>query len=110
MRVAGVLLIGGVLTMLMPNVLWAQQVSADEQMNDAAVNMSPNPFREQITLRLPESKQRYKVQVYNNAGQLIYTDKLEGGANTIVTQNWAPGHYIIKVNDLVAQKMILLDQ
>lgn len=76
----------------------------------ADATMMPNPFREQITIRLPENGKVFLVQVINNYGQLVYSEKLQGGRSTIVTQNWAPGHYLVKVNNMVAQKMILLDR
>lgn len=98
-----------VLVLQMPSNLQAQNVSHSGATIDKPVDMSPNPFRDKITLRLPDSDKNYKVQVFNNVGQLIYSEKMRGGLGTIVTQNWAPGHYLIKVNDMVAQKMILLD-
>ena len=101
--------VGMMLVVCLPVVAQTQTSGATELPTESTVKMSPNPFSEHINLRLPDSDQHYKVQVFNNFGQLIYSEKMRGGANSIVTQNWAPGHYIIKVNDLVAQKMILLD-
>lgn len=89
MKNAGVILLGTLLIACLPTDLVAQNVTTKDA-EQSQVNMSPNPFREHVTLRLPENGQRYKVQVFNNIGQLIYAEKLQGGANTIVTQNWAP--------------------
>ncbi len=62
----------------------------------AGLDIYPNPSNGIINLKLPTDLQ---VEIYNNLGQLLSSEKMFSGANIINISDKAAGVYFLKAND-----------
>lgn len=59
----------------------------------------PNPAKDEINIynNIPHSKGQYKYSIFNMSGQLIGSDNLQSGNNTVRIAYLATGAYLLKV-------------
>jgi BspA type Leucine rich repeat region (6 copies)/Secretion system C-terminal sorting domain len=62
----------------------------------AAINLYPNPSTGVFNFQLANDLQ---IEVYNNLGQLLSSEKMFSGSNVINIDNQAAGIYFLKAND-----------
>ena len=62
----------------------------------AGLDIYPNPSNGIINLKLPTDLQ---IEIYNNLGQLLSSEKMFSGANIINISDKAAGVYFLKAND-----------
>ncbi|MCP4459487.1 MAG: S8 family serine peptidase [Cytophagales bacterium] len=60
----------------------------DEDDNISSLTVGPNPFTNNITIRLESLiKENYEITIYNFQGQIVYKDKLKSYPNELVTKD-----------------------
>ncbi|MDR3047424.1 MAG: T9SS type A sorting domain-containing protein [Bacteroidales bacterium] len=80
--------------------------SVDEHGN-IIVKFFPNPAQESFTVEAPQAK---NIEVYNVAGQLIYSNQNPETTTLIHSSHWTAGTYFVKVaygNNVRTEKVII---
>jgi hypothetical protein len=74
----------------------------EESSNEINPSMDiyPNPATNEFTMRLNSELENRKMEIYNLMGEVILTQKLYSYLQMIDINQFSPGVYIIKVNDL----------
>ena len=66
------------------------------ELNDAIVNINPNPFQEELTITRKDNRKEI-LEVYNLLGEQILQTEIQDKRTTLSTQTWPAGIYIVKV-------------
>jgi uncharacterized repeat protein (TIGR01451 family) len=66
------------------------------ELNDAIVNINPNPFQEELTITRKDNRKE-TLEVYNLLGEQILQTEIQDKRTTLSTQKWPAGIYIVKV-------------
>lgn len=85
-------------------------VGIKQVKNDLGLSIWPNPANTFIQLQSAQTIDR--VDVYNVVGTLIETQVVKSNQTIILTDTWARGTYLIKVqsaNGITAKKVLLVD-
>jgi len=64
-------------------------------LEQADISIYPNPFDQVLNLQI-ESEQSLEVSIYNLQGQKMYASKLNGGFESLSTNDWPTGMYLIR--------------
>jgi hypothetical protein len=85
---------------------------AEENNNNIALNVFPNPASQSITIDLSNFKQELvSIEISNNLGQII-NHSTEKQSNVVVdVSDYVKGLYFVKVNfgDFIAIKKIIIE-
>jgi hypothetical protein len=85
-----------------PNLMRVATIQKSENLVDteeSSIDIYPNPFLNELIIQLgTENKQEENIdiKVYDAAGNLIFNDTLFQ-SQTINTENWASGMYVVKI-------------
>jgi len=85
-----------------------QSVNMRNEFNEVSI-LSPNPFRDEITVEIPKAfESNLKIEIYNYIGELVATDIMEKDQvrKTIDLSNLEDGSYFMEVGN--GEKMIIL--
>lgn len=66
-------------------------------LGESPVSVYPNPASDQIVMKLSHWSRIRSIEVYNSAGQKVWSKSGNGLANTIDTRNFTTGAYTIKL-------------
>ncbi len=72
-----------------------KEVGSLEETNDILVY--PNPSQSSITVKMKESKNSRKLEIYNMLGQMIYSSKITEEKTEINVSQYRDGLYVIKL-------------
>jgi uncharacterized repeat protein (TIGR01451 family) len=78
------------------------------ELNDAIVNINPNPFQEELTITRKDNRKE-TLEVYNLLGEQILQREIQDKRTTLSTQTWPAGIYIVKVvgdRDVVTTRVL----
>ncbi|MBK9320593.1 MAG: T9SS type A sorting domain-containing protein [Bacteroidetes bacterium] len=70
----------------------------------------PNPASYQITVETPAELVNARLNIYNQLGEVVYTDVLNGKKVTLSTEYLKSGIYFVYISDgqhIYTQKLIL---
>lgn len=85
-----------------------QTLSTGDVLTDSNISMSPNPAHSFTTLESPENISIKAVSVYNNLGQMVFSESnIETNSYRLSTAMLNSGLYIIKINDSLSKKLII---
>ena len=94
---------------LSPNEDFCDPIMGIETLVENPVDMwiSPNPFRENLTIEVENPVAApLTVHIYNALGQLVYEETMRNELHKIATRNWQEGIYFVRIGN-VHQKVIL---
>jgi predicted extracellular nuclease len=60
-------------------------------------NIYPNPATDELTVQYADGGM---INIYNALGQLMHSKKLAAGVQVVNISNWAPGLYLVKLEDV----------
>jgi Leucine-rich repeat (LRR) protein len=78
------------------------------ELNDALVNINPNPFQEELTITRKDNRKE-TLEVYNLLGEQILQTEIQDKRTILSTQTWPAGIYIVKVigdRDVVTTRVL----
>ncbi len=91
------LVVGGIYNMVI-DIIWHDYASIDENPNELAVAISPNPSNGVFKINLTDLlENEFEVSVYDLAGNAILTDMVNGNQSTIDLTNQKTGIYFVKI-------------
>ena len=64
-------------------------------LEQADISIYPNPFDEMLHLQI-ESEQSLEISIYNLQGQKMYASKVNGGFESLSTNDWPAGMYLVR--------------
>ncbi|MFA9370525.1 MAG: leucine-rich repeat protein [Labilibaculum antarcticum] len=72
-----------------------------EIITNTEYSVYPNPVRDILTIDLDNADdgKAHKISIYNNSGQLVYSNSDYDSKNRISVASWKAGMYVIVVND-----------
>jgi hypothetical protein len=82
--------------------------SIDELIGNALVSVYPNPFSDQLTVRISDATDEIAVTVYSVDGQLQYAGGFSNGTNVLNLEHLQAGIYMVKVGESHTMQFIKL--
>ncbi len=67
----------------------------ESQDTKSALQVFPNPARDWVEVRCPESANQAEVRVYNSTGAIVFRRMVQESASMIDVSKWTPGLYIV---------------
>lgn len=81
-----------------PNGMAQRLGNADEQTaTDATMQVYPNPVNQTLYLQFGAGESEAAIEVYNTAGQVIYSARTVQNSTQIDVADWAAGIYLVRV-------------
>ena len=68
--------------------------SIHEVTGEASVTLYPNPAKNYLTIQSPGEG---SIKIYSMQGQLLRTNELQEGQNTLSVNHFEPGNYVIRI-------------
>jgi hypothetical protein len=70
-----------------------------QEVQNQPIQVYPNPVQDEVTIQTPDIGNG-QIQVMDMTGQIILTDRIQGSPQTLNTENWETGTYLIRVTSL----------
>ncbi len=74
-------------------------IGAKENQEMLEFSIFPNPAQQQLSIALPYGKNLYNIQLINNLGQILLSQKSDNWNPTLDVSAFANGLYFVKIND-----------
>ncbi len=91
-----VVISSGVCTSTFSNSINYSVTAVDPSPGEERFTIAPNPAFNRINIQLPQTG-RYKIQIFNMSGQLVYTENQAHSTHTVHLSSFAQGKYMVRI-------------